>query len=318
MGSNQEKGTQTYIAGHNIAEADQTSSYTSEYSTDTDKVTLPKEREFHHVKTSTYWLPKDDDERMRLTGQHFALKEIFEGNVLPHITKALDFNSGVSILDVGCGPGAWVMDMIDDYPNCTYEGCDIVNVIGVNAMPKQFTFTMANVLEGLPYPDNSFDFVHMRLFIYALKKEEWPIAVKELLRVTKPGGFVQLMETDNPIPKHTGTPIYRVMVALHAICKERGQNPFVGRELEELLTKSGNVKIVESRALPFDTTTGTNAAKSLAWTLVEFVKGGMTMLGPMLGLKDDHEKQSFIKEFKKCLTNTYGELKICAVAAQKM
>lgn len=68
MGSNQEKGTQTYIAGHNIAEADQTSSYTSEYSTDTDKVTLPKEREFHHVKTSTYWLPKDDDERMRLTG----------------------------------------------------------------------------------------------------------------------------------------------------------------------------------------------------------------------------------------------------------
>lgn len=90
-------------------------------------------------------------------------------------------------------------DMIDDYPNCTYEGCDIVNVIDVNVMPKQFTFTIANVLEGLPYPDNSFDFVHMRLFIYALKKEEWPIAVKELLRVTKPGGFVQLMETDNPV-----------------------------------------------------------------------------------------------------------------------
>lgn len=56
----------------------------------------------------------------------------------------------------------------------------------------------------------------------------------------------------------------------------------------------------------------------LAWTLVEFVKGGMTMLGPMLGLKDDHEKKAFIKDFKKCLANTYGDIKICAVAAQKM
>ncbi|CEG78049.1 hypothetical protein RMATCC62417_12709 [Rhizopus microsporus] len=79
MGSKQEKSTQTYIVGHNMAKADQTSSYTSEYSTDTDRVTLPKESEFHHVKTSTYWLPKDDDERIRLTEQHFALKEIFEG-----------------------------------------------------------------------------------------------------------------------------------------------------------------------------------------------------------------------------------------------
>lgn len=68
MNSKQRKVIQASIVDHSMAETDQTSFHTSEHSTDTEKITLPKEREFHHVKTSTYWLPKDDEERMRLTG----------------------------------------------------------------------------------------------------------------------------------------------------------------------------------------------------------------------------------------------------------
>lgn len=30
-------------------------------------------------------------------------------NVLPSVTKALDFQKGITILDVGCGSGVWVM-----------------------------------------------------------------------------------------------------------------------------------------------------------------------------------------------------------------
>jgi cyclopropane fatty-acyl-phospholipid synthase-like methyltransferase len=29
--------------------------------------------------------------------------------LLPSVEKALDFNSGISILDIGCGSGIWVM-----------------------------------------------------------------------------------------------------------------------------------------------------------------------------------------------------------------
>lgn len=86
--------------------------------------------------------------------------------------------------------------MIYDYPNCTYEGCDIVSVTNSNVSQSQVHYSYGNVLEGLDYPDNSFDFVHMRLFILALREDEWPIAIKEVLRVTKPGGIFQLLEFD--------------------------------------------------------------------------------------------------------------------------
>lgn len=87
-------------------------------------------------------------------------------------------------------------DMITDYPNCRYEGCDMVDVVSQKPMPKQFTFNIGNVLDGLPYPDNTFDLVHLRLFTLALQCDEWPGVIKELLRVTKPGGLVQIMEAD--------------------------------------------------------------------------------------------------------------------------
>lgn len=84
--------------------------------------------------------------------------------------------------------------MINDYPNCTYHGCDIVNATSKVLNANQFTFSYGNVVKGLPYADNTFDFVHMRLLILALRKEEWPIAIKEVIRVTKPGGMLQLTE----------------------------------------------------------------------------------------------------------------------------
>lgn len=85
--------------------------------------------------------------------------------------------------------------MTHDYPNCTFHGCDIVDTTNKILKIDQFTFKLGNVVQGLPYEDNVFDFVHMRFFIFALRKEEWPIAIKELIRVTKSGGMLQLMES---------------------------------------------------------------------------------------------------------------------------
>lgn len=86
--------------------------------------------------------------------------------------------------------------MAHEFPNCNYEGCDIVDVKNPNVSQKQVTYNYGNVVEGLNYPDNTFDLVQMRLLILGLRTEEWPIAIKELIRVTKPGGMIQLMEVD--------------------------------------------------------------------------------------------------------------------------
>lgn len=86
--------------------------------------------------------------------------------------------------------------MITDYPNCTYHGCDIIDTTNKILKIDQFTFSKGNVAQNLPYADNTFDFVHMRLLVAALREEEWPMAIGELVRVTKSGGMIQLTETE--------------------------------------------------------------------------------------------------------------------------
>lgn len=63
-----------------------------------------------------------------------------------------------------------------------------------NIRPPNVSFQVGNTLKRLPFSDNTFDFVNIRLFIIALKKEEWPILMQEAYRVLKPGGFIQMVE----------------------------------------------------------------------------------------------------------------------------
>ncbi|EIE82664.1 hypothetical protein RO3G_07369 [Rhizopus delemar RA 99-880] len=165
--------------------------------------TIESGREFHTEETSTYWLPKDDEEQQRLTGQHFAVKELYGGEI--------------SILDIGCGSGIWVMDMITDYPNCKYYGCDMVDTTNKNIRLPQFEFAIGNVLKGLPYEDNTFDLVHMRLFVFALREDQWPIVIKELVRVAKPGCIVQVTEVDLKMPNEDLGAYHKLLVASNQI-----------------------------------------------------------------------------------------------------
>lgn len=84
--------------------------------------------------------------------------------------------------------------MIRDYPNCVYHGCDIVDATRKLLRCDQFHFSYGNVVKGLPYADDTFDFVNMRLLVYALRAEEWPMAIQEVIRVVRPGGMIQLYE----------------------------------------------------------------------------------------------------------------------------
>lgn len=85
--------------------------------------------------------------------------------------------------------------MVQEYPNCTYHGCDIDDNTYKNIDVKQFIFSIGDITQRLPYEDSTFDFVHMRFFIAALREEdEWPAAISEAIRVTKPGGMIQMTE----------------------------------------------------------------------------------------------------------------------------
>lgn len=89
-----------------------------------------------------------------------------------------------------------IQDMKEEYPKCSYDGCDIVDAVEETAKLNGFTFNYGNVVQGLPYADNTFDLVHIRFLVLALREDQWPMAIQELVRVTKPGGMIQLIELD--------------------------------------------------------------------------------------------------------------------------
>ncbi|CAG8633531.1 11861_t:CDS:2 [Funneliformis mosseae] len=151
------------------------------------------------VDNSNYALPNDGQGLNVQSLQHSLLKHAWRSNFSSPIHEALK-TGGLKVLDVGCGHGAWLLDMCKDYPLCDFVGLDISPVFpstsSLSPNLSNLAFIQSNALDGLPFKDNTFDFVHQRLWLNALNVRQWEPAIRELKRVCKVGGWLELLETD--------------------------------------------------------------------------------------------------------------------------
>ncbi|KAJ1567769.1 hypothetical protein HK096_008720 [Nowakowskiella sp. JEL0078] len=156
---------------------------------------LDNKRKFHNIVHSPYVLPADIEELDRLEIQHVIITHCFGKLFQMPIDKIIS-KSGAKILDVGCGPGSWTRDVANMYPLCEVHAIDMTKTFfnDIEKLPNTF-FAVGNILEGLPYPDNHFD---------GIPKNMWEIAIKELVRVTKPGGFIECVEGSGSNLEQTG------------------------------------------------------------------------------------------------------------------
>lgn len=69
------------------------------------------------------------------------------------------------VLDVACGSGVWVLDMATTFPESQFYGIDFAIIYPNTIKPPNTTFHHGDLLdpEGFPYPDEFFDYIHMRL-----------------------------------------------------------------------------------------------------------------------------------------------------------
>ncbi|HLG63872.1 MAG TPA: class I SAM-dependent methyltransferase [Ktedonosporobacter sp.] len=148
-----------------------------------------------------YALPKDLEEGQRLNFQHYIIRYILRG------THAVPLDQSVkNILDVGSGTGIWGHEMAQAFPLARVYGLDLEPPQTVSlaapaiSVPDNYHFIQGNVLKGLPFPDNMFDYVHQRLLFLGVPQNSWPAVIKELSRVTRPGGWVEIYEADILFP----------------------------------------------------------------------------------------------------------------------
>ena len=225
-------------------------------------------------------MPSDDKEINRLDFQHYMLRYTLRGNF------AAPIQNPKSILDVGSGTGRWAYEMATLFPDANVVGTDIAAPSQEiadqgGARPENYAFVSGNILEGLPFSDGAFDYTHMRLLLFAIPEARWPDVTRELVRVTKPGGWIEMVETG---PQQNGGPAMDQIVQwVTQASMRRGINPLVGPRIGEYLTMGGAMNVVtRSVALPVGAYGG--RVGRLAETDVMGVLAGVKGLVAMAGI----------------------------------
>jgi ubiquinone/menaquinone biosynthesis C-methylase UbiE len=122
------------------------------------------------------------------------------------------------VLDVACGPAAWIVQVAFDFPHLYAVGVDLsqqmIDYGRARASVQHLDnveLRVMDVLRPWDLEEASFDFVNARLLEWALKEHHWLPLFQEMLRVTTPGGTLRLTEI---LTNETNSPAFNRILAL--------------------------------------------------------------------------------------------------------
>ncbi|KAF9544826.1 hypothetical protein EC957_011647 [Mortierella hygrophila] len=201
-------------------------------------------REYYPDKTLPYLLPCDEQESERLLLQHYVIRYAFGSNMIPPI----DTTVAGKVLDCGCGPGTWVMEMATEYEDLEFYGFDVSPMYPTAIHPKNAHFSMGNLLDPeIPFASDSYLLVHQRNMLLGLTQDAWPGVVQDLFRCVLPGGqgWLQLSEVD-PIWSRPGPISRSVLKMLNETAQNRNVDVLLPSRLDQVLKDVGceNVKMM--------------------------------------------------------------------------
>ena len=185
-----------------------------------------------------YMLPKDGKEISRLDMQHFLLQKVFRKNFLAPL------NFPVNILDNGTGTGRWMLETAQQFPLAQIYGLDLD--LPTLSLPENCTFTQGDLLDGLPFANEMFDFVHQRMLILGVPLDNWPGVINELIRVTRRQGWLELVECN--LRFSSRGPFTDTFISwLDKASALRGIDIGVGTKIASLLTNAGLSNVTEHK-----------------------------------------------------------------------
>lgn len=166
-----------------------------------NQTTDPLRKKSIDTQQQPYILTLNNDEQDRMVAQHYLLRTAFGSDFNSPIKSQLQ--KGIVVLDVGCGPGTWTMEMSTAFPKSTFIGIDQNAFYPKDIKPRNCHFRTCGSLVvthpqtiNLPFPDNSIDYIYQRDMNWALTGQTWQPLLLEYQRILKPGGWIECLEPD--------------------------------------------------------------------------------------------------------------------------
>ncbi|KAG9300410.1 hypothetical protein G9A89_010034 [Geosiphon pyriformis] len=153
-------------------------------------------RTYHDCPNVLYHLPCDLEEMDRLAAEHFLWKNLWGDNFSAPIELLLSQKRS-KVLDIGCGPGTWILEMSCTYPIASFTGIDLCALQPISIKPQNANFVNSNILNGLPFEAQYFDYLHQRFMLRTMsEKQLLQEVIPELLRVTRFQGVLEFVDSD--------------------------------------------------------------------------------------------------------------------------
>jgi ubiquinone/menaquinone biosynthesis C-methylase UbiE len=158
----------------------------------------PEKKE--HPNTYYAQNSQNEEELVRLTVQGKIITEAM-GGLLSEQPAPTIFRR---VLDVGCGPGEWIIEAAKTYPEMSLIGIDISRRMIEYAreqaaqqhVENRIEFHVMDALRMLEFPAGFFDLVNLRCAQGFMRTWDWPKMISELLRVCYPGGVVRVTNAE--------------------------------------------------------------------------------------------------------------------------
>ncbi|RHZ49471.1 hypothetical protein Glove_520g18 [Diversispora epigaea] len=256
-------------------------------------------RRYHNVENIYYFLPNDNEEINRISFQHCLMKNIWKGNFSSPVKEKLVAGNNVNVLDIGCGPGSWIIDVSIDYPLSNFVGIDISNLweadIKENAALSNVGFLEYNLLDGIPFPEKVMDFIHFRFMSLCFDKSALIKLIDEMVRVCKSDGWIEIMNFDYSLI-NMGPTTKLLLNSVLEFHKSKGCNVPTLKDYKKYLKQTK--KITDFRIEKIITPLGNWGEKIGGGTLLGFnylFKALKGFLAPYMKL-DENQYQQLLRE----------------------
>jgi ubiquinone/menaquinone biosynthesis C-methylase UbiE len=149
----------------------------------------------------------------------------------------------MKILNITCGPGSITVDLATHIPEGHITGLEYsedplpsARALAASREVENITFTTGDI-HALPFADNTFDVVHVHQVLQHIAN---PVqGLREMRRVTKPGGIVAARESAsfNWYPNNKGIEAWLNLTA--CVARAKGGNPHPGNIMHVWAREAG-------------------------------------------------------------------------------